>query len=198
MIVSVKHKCVILQVPKCASFSLQSWSQQNLSDADLFTKSLDKKKSKLFIDLRHASICSLSQNDNHILDTGDWRVFAVCRNPYSRLLSAYHHCQEGFSNFLAFDFERFVKEKRFLNPRPHFCPQYTWGCPGLIHMKLENIDEDFKILQKHTGIDAPLSHHNKTRTKDDKLGWESSYDSEMKRIVYDYYQKDFELLGYDE
>lgn len=60
--------------------------------------------------------------------------------------------------------------------------------------KLENIKEDWKIIQIHTNL-PDLSHQNKMGQK---INWRDFYTLETAEMVYQYYKKDFELLGYED
>jgi len=138
---------------------------------------------------------------------------AIVRNPWDRLVSAFHFLKKGGMNWADKDwseknlagydnFEIFVKE--WLNEDNiwkyhHFRPQYNYitlddnkiavDFVGYI----ENITEDFKIITQKIGIQADLGKENTSKRAD----YQSYFNPETEKIVAEVYKKDIELLGYD-
>jgi hypothetical protein len=139
--------------------------------------------------------------------------FTIVRNPWDRLVSAFHFMQSGgfneedrnwFSGELGHfkDFEEFVKgwlNKNNIWKWPHFRPQYHYiverkgkvkmDCVGF----LENIEEDFRYVTKRLGVDCSLQQSNKGNHDD----YRSYYNEETMKIVADVYDTDIKLLGYN-
>ena len=134
--------------------------------------------------------------------------FAFVRNPYDRLVSAYHFIKERKvdhrKNRHIF---RFITE---CGDFPTFCmrlkninhvvldPQYKFICDGekiIVDFigKYENLHEDWKsLLDKLKVPYMPLPTARKSSHKD----YMSYYTEEAKQAVGEFYKKDFEILGY--
>jgi hypothetical protein len=140
-------------------------------------------------------------------------VFAFSRNPYDRLVSGYEYLMQGGKNqadrqfrdsyLLAYsDFEEFVKKgfyQKAVKQKYHFVPQHVFiSNPfGKIIVdflgRFENIEEDFAEIAKRIGVDARLPHSNSSARKDFK----DYYSEDTRKIAYNIYKRDFEMLGYD-
>jgi len=142
-------------------------------------------------------------------------VFAFVRNPYDRLVSAYNYLMQGGKGGRADmqfrdqyltayeDFTDFVV--RGLN-KPEAASQwhlmqqhyYVVNFEGEIMVDFighfENIEEDFSKVAQKLGVDLALPHRNKS-VRD---AYQGCYTEETRKIAYEYYKKDFELLGYSE
>ena len=69
---------------------------------------------------------------------------------------------------------------------------------GIIILRFENLSADFEILQEIMNNHTPLPRRNTTESKGfDKQHWTHYYDDETREEVYRWWQKDFELLGYE-
>lgn len=65
-------------------------------------------------------------------------------------------------------------------------------------MRFENLENDFRLMQKKLDDYRPLPRRNTTNSKPLKRGpWQDYYDRETREEVYKYWQLDFELLGYE-
>jgi len=139
--------------------------------------------------------------------------FTVVRNPWDRLVSAFHFLQGGgfneedrnwFSAELGrfVDFDGFVKgwlNKENIWKWPHFRPQYHYivESRGKVHMDftgfVENLEEDFRYIADRLGVNCALQEMNKGKHDD----YRSYYNEETKRIVAGVYDTDIRLLGYN-
>lgn len=139
--------------------------------------------------------------------------FTIVRNPWDRLVSAFHFLKKGGFNEEDKDwarseleqfnnFDEFVKgwlNKENIWKWPHFRPQYHY----IIEKKekvqmdfvgfLENIDEDFQYITRRLGVDSPLENANKGKHDD----YRSYYNEVTMRIVSEVYDTDIKLLGYN-
>lgn len=144
------------------------------------------------------------------------RFFSIVRNPYYRLASLYHSCKDNGSYSLieslkrvkgktAISFEKFCD---FVCSCPdsiaegHFRSQYFYltDSDGNFFMdtffKLEEISQDISPLEKMLSQKLHLYHLGKSPGK--KVDYMNYYqDKTMKRRIFDRYQKDFEIFGYD-
>lgn len=139
-------------------------------------------------------------------------VFGFVRNPYDRLVSAYFYLMGGGkgpadarfrdNHLLQYrDFGDFVRNglnKPEVAQWWHFRPQYLY----LVNFKgevivdyigrFENIRNDFAEICKRLGVKAELPHSNKS----DRSSYAQYFDPELQEIAYQFYQRDFEILGY--
>jgi hypothetical protein len=144
-------------------------------------------------------------------------AFAFTRNPYDRLVSAFHYLSKGGMNeadrydsamyLRAYegDFRRFVLHA-LGGPEPprifqqiHLRPQLDWLCDeaGRIVIdylgRFESMESAYGELGCRLGIALPPpSHENKS----EHLHYENYYDESMRALVARAYRADFERLGY--
>lgn len=140
-------------------------------------------------------------------------VFSFVRNPYDRVVSAFHYLNAGGNNpkdeivrdiYLSQyngDFDYFVEYgfPKVLD-QIHFMPQYSWIFYNYINIcnyvgKFETINEDIKELSKFIDFKSDsLPDINKSEHKH----YKDYYTVATKKIIYEYYRTDFELFGYEE
>lgn len=143
------------------------------------------------------------------------KTFAICRNPYTRLVSCYNyfkmkksywHSNDGSTPYGLHElydycnkntFDIFVKDlciyNKFTN-NIHILPQYKWIITPNNEIiskiiKIENINEELSELFNEK-ID--LIKINKSMSNCDNY-----YTLESKQLVYEYYKQDFEYFNYD-
>lgn len=138
--------------------------------------------------------------------------FSIVRNPWDRLVSAYHFLQKGGANQQDKDwfnrqlgdyptFESFVYGWLTIkNARSwyHFRPQvdFLLDSSGKVSLDFighfENLQADFDYIAKRLGKDVILTNSNKSKHVD----YRSYYDQGMRDIVAQVYAWDIALLGY--
>lgn len=139
--------------------------------------------------------------------------FAIVRNPWARTLSAYHFLKEGGINSLDKEwsetwlsqfntFEDFVLNglhtPEIIN-WIHFIPQYQWVCDhkkrNLMDFtgRLENLEEDYEIIRKKTGLGQPLLHKNKGANI---AAYREHYTKAMQDKIAEIYKIDIEMFHY--
>ncbi len=140
--------------------------------------------------------------------------FAFVRNPWDRLVSAYHFLRRGgfcdddrqwFKRELSGynDFDDFVRhwvtEENVLKYR-HFWPQSHYlvdrNNPGVTVDYIgffENIDDDFHHVARILGVEAELPRSNESAHRD----YKAYYSAETRRIVKLVYDEDINRFGYD-
>lgn len=138
------------------------------------------------------------------------------RNPYDRVVSAYHYLKKGGGNkndekwaskniYKYNSFEEFVLaledleiQNKILNWM-HFTPQYKFLCDSekniLVNFvgKFENLEEDFKKILKILSRKDKLIHINKSL----HANYKKYYNDAMYKIIRDIYRDDFEIFDYD-
>ena len=139
--------------------------------------------------------------------------FTVVRNPWDRLVSAYHFLKKGgcgyndktwFADELSeyADFEDFVKKwvnRDNIWKWHHFRPQYHYMLDkrGKVQLDfiafLENIEADFSLIAERLGKDVSLPKSNQSERKDHA----AYYTEETRNIVADAYAEDIKMLGYE-
>ncbi len=142
--------------------------------------------------------------------------FAFVRNPFDRMVSAFHYLKAGGGNEKdskwARDnlsdyesFEEFILALRDEDTRErilkwvHFVPQYKFVCDEsknvLVNFigRVENIERDFLFIKKQLGFERDLIHTNTSRHND----FSHYYNSESYSIVAEIYRDDFILFDYD-
>jgi len=188
------HKCIFFHIPKAAGtsvcFSMFGYQVGHLNFNKLY-----------YSNPRKAS---------------EYYKFTFVRNPWARLVSAYHFLLKGGMNstdknwakinlieFSSFgDFVRSWVNDENINSYIHFIPQYKFISDGngVIKAdfvgKTENIETDFPIVIAKLGMDSALLHLNETKNNSDSKSYMDLYDEETKGIVASVYARDIELFGY--
>lgn len=135
--------------------------------------------------------------------------FTIVRNPYERVVSAFHALQQYSQKKnkvpANMSFQTFVKTilaKEGTNYDIHFEPQY----PNIYFVdntigniivdfvaKLENIEEDWKYISSKIKCNSVLPHKNKSKHDH----YSVYYDKRTKDIIDDLYRIDIKMLGYE-
>jgi len=134
-------------------------------------------------------------------------LFAFVRNPYDRLVSAYFHIRgvhprewldinikndgescKGIHEFVDHNLSSNIWSDFHLHPQHYFIPE---GADFI--GKYENLHEDFEKLKKIVGIKDDVKLLSLNRRRYPKI----SFTEKQKNIIYEVYQKDFELFGYE-
>ena len=206
MIVSHKHKFIFFAVPKTATHAVREALRAHLGPDDweqqmLFGK--DVSPIPQIAALRHGHI-SVQQIKPFIGPDAwdDYFKFAFVRNPYDRYISTFFFLTRDQQ--LQGQDESALLKQAIQNPRftsrllvePQskmlLNPDGSLGIDFLA--KYETIQEDFDRICERIGIPSKVlieKNASEHKTSD------SYYDGELRRLVSDFYQPDFDLLGYD-
>ncbi len=192
-----KYKCIFIHVPKVAGSSIERVIYQT-----------DKWL------VGHVKASDYMKFDKDKFDS--YFSFGFVRNPYDRVVSAYHYLKKGGGNkndekwaskniYKYNSFEEFVLaledleiQNKILNWM-HFTPQYKFLCESekniLVNFvgKFENLEEDFKKILKILSRKDKLIHINKSL----HANYKKYYNDAMYKIIRDIYRDDFEIFDYD-
>jgi hypothetical protein len=140
--------------------------------------------------------------------------FAIARNPWDRLLSAFLFMKSGgrtdtdrewaARNLGAYgDFDSFVKgwvKRENIRKYIHFRPQADFICgmnssPAVDFIgRFENLEEDYAAISRRLGLQNKLIHLNASRPG--RKDYRQYYTNETAAIVSEIYAQDIQLLGY--
>jgi len=186
-----RNKCIFFHIPKAAGssvcLSLFGYQTGHLSFNSLY--------------------------DSNPQKASTYYKFTFVRNPWARLVSAYHFLSAGGmyktdrvwaeSNINKYDgFDDFVNKwvsEDNIHSFIHFIPQHKFISDknGVIRAdfvgKTENIQNDFKIISSTLGLESELLHSNKSNHN----SYVDYYDDKTKQIVASVYEKDINLFGYE-
>ena len=197
MVVGKHNDIIFIHVPKCAGTSVKSALRAygcqllRLDDQPDDVRSGFYKLGTAARMLRH-------------LDPAFWQrslKFAVCRNPYDRLVSGWHFVRARARVAVPFDyFVRHLSTYRGYFVDWHcVMPQYQHllidGVPAVDHVcRFEHLDADFALVRAR--LDRPelaLPHLNPTT----HAPYRSHYTRELQDRVFAHFAVDFEYFGYD-
>ncbi len=217
---STRHKYLTVATPKvaCTTIKRTLHALEGLPPPDPWWDVHDAAPE---LRLSHYSASEVQQ----MLTSPDYLRFAIVRNPYDRMLSAWKskilahrdtqyaplrvEIRQAFdypagvedSPIVAFgDFVRFVTSTS--HPDAHWSRQVSvLACDDVSYDvigRFENFVTDFRAILER--LDAPppvlaLAAEVTNPTVD--LPPAAAYDSDLAKIVYDYYREDFERFGYE-
>ncbi|MBN2087436.1 sulfotransferase family 2 domain-containing protein [Candidatus Peregrinibacteria bacterium] len=144
--------------------------------------------------------------------------FAIVRNPWDRVFSAYNFLKNGgmteedkewanknisqYTNFNDF-IKNGLKKPSILKWR-HFLPQCDFICVPHSNKPLvdfighfENINEDFQYIKKKMSLDDNLILKHENVNPGKKLDYRDYYDDKAQKIVSEVYKNDIKILGYN-
>ena len=174
-----------IHIPKNGGSSVGEWIKANARDGERISKNRKyqlgqhETKRQIFLQCkRHRGI----EPDIY---------FTVIRNPYARVVSAFHFYKRQQKIPKTMNFEEFVKSNEWFRANR---PQMSYLDETVkIRIKLENIADEFSIIQDMFGSKKNLSKVNSTAHKH----YSFYYSPMLRDIVYERHQRDFEELGYE-
>jgi len=127
-------------------------------------------------------------------------MFTFVRNPWDRVVSAFHFLQQYRGKYSGRTFQEFVKrDLTGTDVDEHFRPQApTFMCkgkmiPNMLIGRFEHLQQDWAIIASALGVQRELPHFNKSRHKP----YVDCYDNECVEIVGNIYAEEIEALGYE-
>jgi hypothetical protein len=204
----IKRKIYFIHIPKTAGQSVIKL---------VFTDNLNKRlllgNGKAMSEDRDTNYYHLTYQE--LFDRGHateekmepYYLFTVVRNPWARAVSQWAYGRYDNLDFPTFvdlvvneDYAQLHPGTRFKGDREVF--QYCRPQSDYIYyngkriveniMKVENLEEDFKIVREKYGITEELPRINRSRHKD----FRDYYTDELIEKVGDYYAKDVDNFGY--
>lgn len=134
----------------------------------------------------------------------DYKKFCIVRNPYDRLISAYHFLGHGltFEKFIHWVYQELDNYYRYReDPFIVILPQWEFvidenGKNGMDHtLRFESLKKDFRRLQKQYDLpQIKLPHINKRKRLNKNI--KTYFNRELADMVYHMYKWDFKMFGY--
>lgn len=197
MPISYKHKFKFIHIPKTGGSSIERvFDLQHKKN--LFQPRFTNEIEGCHFAPQHFTHALI----NHFEPTcKDFFSFTIVRNPYNRTISEYFYINKNFEgkkidNFNEKDFSHWIDTSLLKFNMDHKLPQTTFlDTPVNMILKLENINEDWKKLNKKLGTNYKLIHDNKSSI--DKEAILTSLSKETKLKIYKIFKDDFEKLNYE-
>jgi hypothetical protein len=225
--VSLEHKILYLETPKAACTTFKGLLR-DLCGAPPIEYPVDAQRESrrdMFIHVRsNVPVPSLldldEQTQRHVLTAPDFLRFAIVRNPYTRLVSAWRNkvmlCEPGYEHIyrkltgdmpslgskkiLAFpQFLRFIENEPDLRScNAHWRRQVElllYPAIPYTHIgKLEQLPMTLDLIERHLGATKPLRVGRSNSTGG---GGRDPMDAATAARIYALYAEDFEAFGYD-
>jgi len=196
MLFSLKPNIFFVHIPKNAGNSIRPLARK--LGVKVLTHNIRRKNKRLLADYR---------NKRKI------HAFCISRNPYDRLVSAYHYLnnktvhREDLADKEKYvtpfvDFDDFIKNglAQAAKEQLHFLPQVFWvrnaeGKPEVESvLRVEHLQGDFdRFCEKMKLRKFTLQVTNASKRK----SWQDYYSEETKAIVQQVYRDDFEFFNYE-
>ncbi|WP_072234397.1 sulfotransferase family protein [Campylobacter coli] len=191
-----KYKCIFIHVPKVAGSSIERVIYQT-----------DKWL------VGHVKASDYTKFDKDKFDS--YFSFGFVRNPYDRVVSAYHYLKNDspdpcdikwdrlhINNLTFEEFILSLQDEEFkeeILSKNHFSFQYKYLCDKNMNIlvnfigKFEKLDNDFKKILNILRRKDSLVHINKSK----HLNYRDYYNSQTYKIIREIYRDDFEIFDYD-
>ena len=186
---------VFIHIPKNGGTSVSRWLRDNLGG---------EKGS-----IKHSGIQHIYQDWHDIVAP---KTFAIVRNPWARMVSLYHFsgikCKQKIDKGkekgeYVKQYEQYLKGFDYwlyngLDYRSNWFTYKQSQSKWIPHdptwlLRLENIAEDFKIIQNFTNCFKPLTKENTSTHKH----YSHYYNSSTKNYVADLFSEDIKRFNYD-
>ncbi|WP_017093669.1 sulfotransferase family 2 domain-containing protein [Vibrio splendidus] len=223
--ISHKHKCIFIHIPKCAGTSIEAalghfegeekrWYQdhrsirmyQSLANINIF-----KSRSNLFEALKKIKFLKFTKqtNINNLIEVNDkqyneYYKFTVVRNPYRRVISWYENVMRDEKTRTYYNVNKGISFHEFVNKflgTRQLESQLSWlvDYNGEISVdkviKFENLAIEFEEAKAMLKDAQGVTLPHKLKGKDIDLN--NYYDDETQALVYEFYKREFEIFEYD-
>ena len=209
--ISDKHKCIFIHVPKTAGESIETalMGRPNWEKDDPNYASLNLPEDSKIGEDKHYTV---SQWKDHMCFDSYFK-FSFVRNPWARTASLQKYSkhfgvslQKGKINFGRY-FDNFYPleiDHRSKSHEDSFDPIENAIYLNILNVKLdfigkfENLQQDFNIVCDQIGIShQKLVHAEQSTGKNYNKHYTEYYDDETRQIVAEKYAKDIEYFGYN-
>ncbi len=210
--ISHKHKCIFVEVPKTGSTSIRTILGfpprphlnicQIRSNLQTFGRFYGNRMSELFLSLY---LMLPQKNRTQIGEKlfESYYKFGFVRNPWDRVVSLYFR-KEGLQMKDTMTFEEFVEWIKYssstcIYPVPH-TNQLDWLIDphGNVVVdfigRFENLQNDWKTISKKLGIEQELTHKNMNTKRTGS--YTDFYTEKTKNIIGEKFKIDIEYFGY--
>jgi len=190
-----KHRAIFIHIPKNAGTSIsKSFNMPEAVDA-------------------HVPVAGYRWVDRKFFNSA--LTFAVVRNPWDRLVSAFHYlkfkpltagdrswgeqhlgrfatCQDFLATLSNQSFAAFVLTWRHFMPQTYFISEWHGGICVQELLRFETLDADLNHVRAKLGMEVELQESNRSP----RVDYQSYYTEETRRNVERLYSSDVKQLGY--
>lgn len=208
MIISHKLQCIFVAIPKTATHAIRFSLRKHLDEQT------DWEQVGLFVN-KSLPIDEIAKVEHgHIkcqeilpfLEPDVWNSyfkFAIVRNPYDRFVSFCAYMQREDLSFEKQALSRMKEmiQNKAMHQRILFRPQYEFITDSAMELMVNFVGryEQLQTAYQHicTQLHIPSAKLPKVNRSVHKP-YTDYYDEELRQRVFEFYRKDFELLGYSE
>jgi len=183
MLISHKHKFILLHAGKCAGTSIRK----------TLNRIIDEDKIKIAINHPTLGECQeIIRQSNY--DPKEYIIIGMVRNPFDRMVSWYYHALYKSKSFTG-SFEDFCKKRlaERVNSCENLIPPYV-KCKHVIRYEyLQEDFDDFLDLICLPPRNLPHSNKNPNKPKDH---YSALYTDEAKQMTADYFASVIKMFNY--
>ena len=181
MLISHKHKFILLHAGKCAGSSIRHCLNTIIDEP------------KLKISQNHPNLSYLQETiSKSNRNPQEYMVVSIVRNPFDRMVSWYYHALYKSKSFTG-SFEDFCI-RGFANPSENLIPPYK-KCDLII--RYEYLQEDFNDFLALINLPNRKLPHSNKNTNRPSSHYRSIYTNNTKKITSEYFASVIEMFGYE-
>jgi len=206
MIISHKHKYIFIKIAKTAGTSTEIYFE-NLSfsheiehiQPELineegivgFRGSNKAKQDQQPTWYNHITLPKIKKTLNNDKLFNEYFKFSITRNPWDRVVSAYHHFYPQLS------FNEYITSGKMIGP---IAPAFKDCIDDVFFIKFENLQEGIEYVCKKLDLDYDMSNLGSYK-KEHRAGsihkhYTEYFDNKTRQIVAKKHAKDIEYFGY--